>query len=316
MEENRKQKDTNIHIQFPAAATMMVAGPTGCGKTFWVQKLLSHKHNFSQPIRGIMYCYGVFQPRYREMMKTIPDIEFHRGLPSRKTVDYFKNDKFFDVIVLDDLMEQILDNKDAQALFTKICHHYNVTTIFLTQNVLAQGRCARNIALNTLILVLFQNHRDRNQALILAKQQSPRKPDLFLQAFEDATKVPHGYLVIDCTPNCDEGKRWRTCIFKGDKNFPEGKCYIPYRMSPSADAVIFITTIPESKKYANMDILSSKKSQPLLVQAQTQEATSSEEAKEQQTSPPIKGQRKRQRSFFEDFVPTVKRTKTTLIADE
>ena len=260
----KNEKDCNLHVKFPAASTMMVAGPTGCGKTYWVQELLSHKDNFTQPIRSIMFCYGVFQPRYREMAKIIPNLEFHRGLPSRKTVEIFKNDKYFDVIVLDDLMEQILDNKDAQALFTKICHHYNVTTIFITQNVLAQGKCARTIALNTLILVVFQNHRDRNQALTLAKQQSPRKPDLFLQAFEDATSEPHGYLVVDCTPNCEDSQRWRTCIFLDHETFPDGKCYIPYKFSSTSETVIFITTIPESKKYLKQDILSSKRKTLLL----------------------------------------------------
>jgi len=265
--ETKKERefDCNLHVQFPAACTMMVAGPTGCGKTYWVQQLLSHKDNFTQPIRSIMFCYGVFQPRYREMAKTIANLEFHQGLPTLKTVEMFRNEKFLDVIVLDDLMEQILDNRDAQALFTKICHHYNVTTIFITQNVLAQGKCARTISLNTLMLIVFQNHRDRNQALTLARQQSPRKPDLFLQAFEDATKNSHGYLVVDCTPDCDDSKRWRTCVFKNDKNFPEGKCYIPYKISATSEPVIFITSIADSKNYSKSAVLATKKKSTTLI---------------------------------------------------
>ena len=222
-----ESKDSgNVHVKFPAGRPIMVAGPTGCGKTCWVQKLLSNKNNFTQPVRHILYCYGVYQPRFTEMKRLIPNITFHSGLPSKDTVKQLDQHLVLDVIVLDDLMEKILDNVSAQALFTKYCHHYNISTIFITQNVMAQGKCARNISLNTLILVVFQNHRDKNQALSLAKQQSPRCPDLFLQAFEDAANTPHGYLVIDCTPQCDNNKRWRTHIFTDDAlGKMGGKCY-------------------------------------------------------------------------------------------
>lgn len=216
----------SVHVKFPAGRPIMIAGPTGCGKTCWVEKLLSNNNNFTQKVRCILYCYGVYQPRFTEMKKKIPNIQFHSGLPSKETVTQYNNPYYLDIIVLDDLMEKILDNIAAQALFTKYCHHYNISTLFITQNVMAQGRCARNISLNTLILVVFQNHRDKNQALSLAKQQSPRNPDLFLQAFEDATSSPHGYLVVDCTPQCNNNKRWRTNIFKDDHAGKlGGKCY-------------------------------------------------------------------------------------------
>lgn len=219
------ERKSTVHFPFPAGRPMMIAGPTGCGKTCWLEKLLSSRHNFSEPVRSILYCYGVYQPRFNQMKQNIPYIEFHSGLPSKDKVKKYSNTNYLDVIVLDDLMEKIVDNVQAQTLFTKYCHHYNITTIFITQNVMAQGKCARNISLNTLMLVVFQNHRDKNQALHLARQQSPRRPDLFLQAFEDATKDEYGYLVVDCTPQCDDAKRWRTCIFKNNPKHPLGKCY-------------------------------------------------------------------------------------------
>jgi len=248
----------NVHVKFPAGCPMMVAGPTGCGKTSWVQKLLSSKQNFTQPVRSVLYCYGVYQPRYNEMARTIPNVTFYKGLPNKQTIDELKNPNFLDVLVLDDLMEYILDNIQAQTLFTKYCHHYNVTTIFITQNVLAQGRCARNISLNTLMLVMFQNHRDRNQALTMAKQQSPRNPDLFLQAFEDATRIPFGYLVIDCTPECHNSKRWRTHIFKDNITAPLGRCYVAQRLTESSPVSIVQSTISESMQNHNSSVLQAK----------------------------------------------------------
>lgn len=198
---------------------MMVAGPTGCGKTAWVTKLLQTTGAFKERVASVLYCYGVHQRAYEGMKRSIRDIQFRPGLPTEETLTDM-NDGRFHVVILDDLMEQIVDSKQAQMLFTKFCHHYNITAIFITQNVLAQGKCARNISLNTQILVLFENHRDRNQITYIARQQSPRDPDLFLSAFEDATsKKPYHCLVVDCTPECPEDYRWRTNVLPGEGTF-------------------------------------------------------------------------------------------------
>ena len=50
-------------------------------------------------------------------------------------------------------MEYIVKSVETQNLFTKYCHHYNITAIFLTQNVFAQG--------------------DESQAMNLGKQLYP-----------------------------------------------------------------------------------------------------------------------------------------------
>ena len=76
------------------------------------------------------------------------NIEFHDVLPTLEKVQSL-NDSNFNVIVLDDLMEHIIKSINTQNLFTKYCHHYNITAIFLTQNVFAQEPCSRTININT-----------------------------------------------------------------------------------------------------------------------------------------------------------------------
>ena len=44
-----------------------------------------------------------------------------------------------------------------QELFTKYCHHRNMTAIMVSQNVFQKGPNARTISLNTHILILFAN---------------------------------------------------------------------------------------------------------------------------------------------------------------
>ena len=142
----------------------------------------------------------------------IQNLEFHEGLPSLEKVQSL-NDGKFHVIVLDDLMEYIVKSVETQNLFTKYCHHYNITAIFLTQNVFAQGPCSRTISINTHILVIFANKRDESQALNLGKQLYPSNSKVFMEAYEHATSVIHGNLIIDCDPTSPRDLTLRTNIF-------------------------------------------------------------------------------------------------------
>ena len=187
-------------VPFQAGSPIMVAGPTASGKTYLTHKLLTNQM-FTEHVTSVLYCYGVYQSYYDEMK--IPNLEFHEGLPSLEKVQSL-NDGQFHVIVLDDLMEYIVKSVETQNLFTKYCHHYNITAIFLTQNVFAQGPCSRTISINTHILVIFANKRDESQALNLGKQLYPCNSKVFMEAYEDATSVLHGYLVIDCDPKSSQ----------------------------------------------------------------------------------------------------------------
>ena len=106
----------------------------------------------------------------------------------------------YHVTVLDDLMEYIIKSVETQNLFTKYCHHYNISAIFLTQNIFAQGLCSRTININTHILIVFANKRDECQAFNLGKQLYPCSSKGFTEVYQDATSEVYGYLVIDCDP--------------------------------------------------------------------------------------------------------------------
>ena len=205
-------------VLFQAGSPIMVSGPTSSGKTYWTHKLLTN-NMFTEPVVSVLYCYGVYQDYYNKM--SIPNIEFHEGLPTLEKVQSL-NDGQFHVIVLDDLMEHIIKSVETQNLFTKYCHHYNITAIFLTQNIFAQGPCSRMININTHILVIFANKRDESQALNLGKQLYPCNSKIFMEAYEDATLIPHGYLVVDCDPKSSRELKLRTHIFPDEDTI----CYI------------------------------------------------------------------------------------------
>ena len=200
-------------VPFQAGSPIMVSGPTGSGKTYWTHKLLTN-NMFTKPVSSVLYCYGIFQDYYNEM-KT-PNIEFHEGLPDLDKVKSL-NDGKFHVIALDDLMEHIVKSIDTQNLFTKYCHHFNISAIFLTQNIFAQGPCSRTVNINTHVLVLFANKRDESQASNLGKQLYPGFNKVFMEAYEDTTSKLHGYLVVDCDPKSPRELKLRTNIFPGEQ---------------------------------------------------------------------------------------------------
>ena len=81
---NKKDNDTNNDVTnsssmtFHHPFTMIISGPTSCGKTQWLKQLLSHSV-IDPPPQRIIFFYKRWQPLYDEM-KRIKDIEFMKEI--------------------------------------------------------------------------------------------------------------------------------------------------------------------------------------------------------------------------------------------
>lgn len=201
-------------LPFKPCSSMTVVGPTGSGKTRWVNRLLHHLDMMygTEPPQKIMWCYGVYQSLYDEMDKTIPHFELHPGLPTQTEVEEFANGDHC-LIIIDDLMHQVVESKETQLLFTQGCHHRRLSVIYLSQNIFQQGKSARTIALNSWYTVLFKNVRGTSQIMTLGRQLFPGKANALLEAYQDATNDVFGYLVLDLTPMGQDKYRMRTKVF-------------------------------------------------------------------------------------------------------
>ncbi len=213
-----KNKELNLPtVPFQAGSPVMIVGPTNCGKTHWVRRLLSHQM-FSQPVKSVMYCYGVHQELYNSMRRDrdiVGPITFRQGLPSKGDIDAMHDGGGFHIIVLDDLMEVIVKSAEMQQLFTKYCHHLNISAIFISQNIFQQGPHARSISLNSHIIVLFANKRDESQIRTFARQIYPTKWKRFIEVYEKEMNYEFAYLVVDCTPSHPREIKVRSNIFPG-----------------------------------------------------------------------------------------------------
>ena len=207
-------------FQFEHPFTCMVAGMTGSGKTVWVQSLLTQAYRMiNLPPEKIVWCYSQWQPAYMEMLVTIPNIEFVKGIPTALEQDaYFSVNKRNLIVIDDQMIEAGKDNRIVN-LFTKGSHHRNLSVIYIVQNLFHQGKGNRSISLNSHYLVLFKNPRDKLQILTLAKQMYPGRTDFFLKQYEEAVRRPYGYLLIDLKTTTQDDCRLRTNVLPGEEGF-------------------------------------------------------------------------------------------------
>lgn len=199
---------------FPEGTSISVSGATCSGKTTWLYRLLRHKDiMFTKPPERVLYCYGIFQPLYEQIEKTLPFVEFHPGLPSAEELRRLSDDKACNLVILDDLMESVTSSRDMENLFVKGMHHLRLSILYLNQNLYCKGAHSRTINLNTHIMVLMKNPRDVSQLQCLARQAFLGKSAFLLEAYKDATSQPYGYLVLDFSPSAVEEYRVRSQVF-------------------------------------------------------------------------------------------------------
>ena len=104
----------------------MLSGPTGCGKTVYVQKFLKDIDSVSNTrFNRIILYYGEWQSGYKDLGK---DIEFSEGLLQSND---WVNDPKPKFIILDDLMRESSPGEVIVNLFTKGSHHDNLA-LFLS----------------------------------------------------------------------------------------------------------------------------------------------------------------------------------------
>lgn len=187
--------------------TMVIAGPTGCGKTMWLKQLINGRLKFIlPPPTDVIYFFAENQPIFNKMKR----VKFVEGLDIT-LIDQLKGKRT--LVIIDDLMDEAANSVKVSSLFTKGSHHRNISVILVVQNMFVKGKEMRNISLNAQYIVLFKNPRDKTIAFHIARQMYPGKVSAFQQVFEDATSDAFSYLFIDLTPATPEERRLLTDIF-------------------------------------------------------------------------------------------------------
>ena len=201
---SRSCVDTQPHPEFAFQHpySMMVVGPSQCGKTHFVHQLLTHKcivYPSKKPWR-VVWCYNQWQPQYEEIQRDLKNkIEFVEGVPELSEDLHEINPSKHTIIVLDDLMAQATDSPMVSKLFTQ-GRHRNASVILLLQNMFPKGKYNTDISRNATYKVLFRSPGDRKQIDIMAEQTFAKDRPRFMQAYHQETTQPYGYIVVDNHP--------------------------------------------------------------------------------------------------------------------
>ena len=187
----------------------IISGPTMGGKTFLLKEILKYKDILIKPSpTNLIYCYKAWQPSYDEIKSNILNIQFVEGLVDTEIL----TPSVVNLIIFDDLMNECINSNTIMNLCTVGSYHKNTSVFFLSQNIFSKGKFARDITLNSSYMIIFRNPRDQQQVQILARQIYPNNSRFLIDSFEDATKLPYGYLLLDLKQSTETINRIQTGI--------------------------------------------------------------------------------------------------------
>ena len=204
-----RQVKCKSDIQFKHPFNALLSGPSQCGKTTILRKILEfHKETIDgidKEVLKVVWCYGKWQKYYDIPLKNV-ELKYIEGMPDEEDViDY-------DIIVIDDLMQKIEKNPYISLLFTAGTHHDKQSVIVLTQNFYQKGEICNTIRKNAHYVILFKDPGDTSQVRTMSWRMFPENPKYLIAAFRLATLEAHGYLLIDRTQSTDDNCRLRTRI--------------------------------------------------------------------------------------------------------
>jgi len=162
--------------------TAVLAGPTGCGKTAWVLRLIDNVREKIQPVpTRIWYYYGEHQP----VFNNYPQVHFEDGLPQL-------NDEVFDgreptmiVVRRSHVRCQSTGCRHFNENFSSSQHQHTISHTHSFDKKEYEGI----ISLKAHYLVLFKNRRDAGEFAIFARQMYPT---CWKFAAEDEDEDEHG----------------------------------------------------------------------------------------------------------------------------
>ncbi len=198
-------------FRFQHPFNCIISGSSGSGKTtLLIEILLGGLKTINVKFDRIVYCYGEYLTETFEILKNSDlNVEFIEGLPTEDKIRAFTADQN-NCLILDDLMVECSESKEICNYFSRTAHHKNISIFFLTQNFYQKGKYATTITRNSSYIILFASPRDFGQIKYFASQSF--NPKALLHAYNLATRMPRGYLLIDCTQNTPDKFRLRSNI--------------------------------------------------------------------------------------------------------
>ena len=222
--------------------TLLVVGPTQCGKTFFVEKILTTDRILyeSKKPRRIWWYYSQRQDTYKVMQSSIgKETQLFCGLPEFEEDLREIDPKCNNVLVFGDLMARETDSPIVSLLFTQGWYR-NASVILLLQNMFPKGEFNTDISRNAQYMALFRSPSDRKEIDIIAERMFDKNRPRFMSAYFQETERAFGYIFVDNLPDTPSDKQILSDIF--------GSClrYLTVNSSAKSDETVKTTSCKEN----------------------------------------------------------------------
>lgn len=191
---------------FKTPCTICIAGCSQSGKTSLLKKILENQDCvFDKTFENVYLFYRAFQPLY----ENLPNVILESELPN---FEYLKQINGPALVIFDDLQGFLSKSDQFLEFITTHVHHNQITVLLLLQNIFLKG--LRSVRINGAGYFLLKNPGDKLSIETLGRQLYPKNSKFFMKAYNDATKNPYSYLLVDLSAQCNEKLRLRGCILR------------------------------------------------------------------------------------------------------
>ena len=193
-------------------STMIISGPSKCGKTTFVIDLIRRKQAiFKYPIRQVWWFHGAAQGSKHDILVNELHVTMKEGIPNESDLELIQQ---HDLVVLDDLQNETKEDAHITSFFLKHAHHKQFFAIQIQQNIYGDREQRFRYA-NVHYYVAFNNPRNHAQIINFLSRMYP-SGQRGISAVYNHVLTEHGnyaYLFVDFCTNTLSDLRLRTHIF-------------------------------------------------------------------------------------------------------
>ena len=201
----------------PSNFKAIISGSSGSGKTTLCREILKKSREImADPPKEVFYFYQIYQKSLfngiEEDLNAIGvSVKFMQGSPSDEELESVIVSKVKPaVVVLDDLQQQL--GRGISNLFTVGSSHARISIILMVQNLFDKNPHLRTCSLSATSIWLTKSVRDQTQIFSLGRQLMPSRGSSLVKIFQEATREPFSYLMIDLRQTCPEYLRLRSNV--------------------------------------------------------------------------------------------------------
>ena len=206
---------------------MLIVRGSGSGKTNALLNLLKEQHSGNPSDKIYLYARDLNEPKYQFLIKKREEVGIkHLNDPKsfieysayiddvyNNIDDYNPNRKRKILIVSDDMIADIMTNKNFQAIIKELfirCRKLDISLVFITQSYFS---VPKKVRLNSTHYLIMKIHKKRELQQIATNHSADIEYNDFMKIYKKCTSEPYSFLTTDTTLPANNFLSFRKNIF-------------------------------------------------------------------------------------------------------